>query len=76
MTSRDSILELKARMGRDIVGQEHILERILIGLLADGNLLVEGLPGWGAALVTLTMLLSLTVAVLKWQSFHKAPQQT
>ncbi len=42
---REAILDLKARMSRDIVGQEHILERLLIGLLANGNLLVEGLPG-------------------------------
>ena len=45
MTTRDTILDLQARMSRDIVGQEHILERIIIGLLANGNLLVEGLPG-------------------------------
>ena len=45
MTTRDAILDLKSRMSQDIVGQEHILERILIGLLANGNLLVEGLPG-------------------------------
>jgi MoxR-like ATPase len=32
-------------MSQDIVGQEHILERLIIGLLANGNLLVEGLPG-------------------------------
>ena len=32
-------------MSQDIVGQAHILERIIIGLLANGNLLVEGLPG-------------------------------
>jgi len=45
MTPRDGILDLKARMSQDIVGQEHILERLLIGLLANGNLLVEGLLG-------------------------------
>jgi MoxR-like ATPase len=45
MTPRDAILDLKALMSQDIVGQEHILERLLIGLLANGNLLVEGLPG-------------------------------
>ena len=28
-----------------IVGQDHLLERILIGLLARGHLLVEGVPG-------------------------------
>ena len=32
-------------MGRSIVGQEHMIERLLIGLIANGNLLVEGLPG-------------------------------
>ena len=45
MSARDTILELKARMGQSLIGQEHIIERILIGLLANGNLLVEGLPG-------------------------------
>jgi MoxR-like ATPase len=45
MATRSTILDLKARMGRSIIGQEHIIERILIGLLANGNLLVEGLPG-------------------------------
>ncbi|UCG85073.1 MAG: AAA family ATPase, partial [Gemmatimonadota bacterium] len=45
MSTRETILDLQSRMSRDIVGQEHILERIIIGLLANGNLLVEGLPG-------------------------------
>jgi len=45
MTARDAILDLKARMGRSIIGQEHIVERLILGLLCNGNLLVEGLPG-------------------------------
>src|SRR5262249_60159832 len=45
MTPRDAILDLKARIGRSIIGQEQIIERLLIGLLANGHLLVEGLPG-------------------------------
>ena len=44
-STHSTVLDLKARMGRDIIGQEHILERLTIGLLANGNLLVEGLPG-------------------------------
>lgn len=32
-------------MKRSIIGQELVIERLLIGLLANGNLLVEGLPG-------------------------------
>jgi len=45
MTALESILQLQALMGRSIVGQERVVERLLIGLLANGNLLVEGLPG-------------------------------
>ena len=41
----NSMLELKARMGESIVGQEQMIERLLLGLLTNGNLLVEGLPG-------------------------------
>jgi len=45
MTSRESILELQKRIGETVLGQEAMIERLLIGLLANGNLLVEGLPG-------------------------------
>lgn len=39
------ILELKSLIGQSIIGQEQVVERILIGLLAGGNILLEGLPG-------------------------------
>ncbi len=45
MSARDQVLALRTRMGESIIGQEHIIERLLIGLLSNGNLLVEGLPG-------------------------------
>jgi MoxR-like ATPase len=45
MNVREPILDLKQRMTRSIIGQEHIVERLLVGLLANGHLLVEGLPG-------------------------------
>jgi len=44
-STRDQILELKARMGRSILGQETVVERLLLTLLCNGNVLVEGLPG-------------------------------
>jgi len=43
--ARDQVLLLIERMGRSIVGQQRVVERLVIGLLANGNLLVEGLPG-------------------------------
>jgi len=45
MSARDQILVLQKRMGESIIGQQHIIERLILGLLANGNLLVEGLPG-------------------------------
>ncbi|BFM19973.1 AAA family ATPase [Gilvimarinus japonicus] len=45
MKGLDEINALKARMSASIIGQETVVERLLIGLLANGNLLIEGLPG-------------------------------
>src|SRR5580698_3555065 len=45
MTTLESILDLEKRIGQTVLGQEKMIERMLIGLLANGNLLVEGLPG-------------------------------
>ncbi|MGX1424296.1 MoxR-like ATPase [Bradyrhizobium elkanii] len=43
--ARDAVLDLKARIGKSVLGQEHLVESMLIGLLANGNLLIESLPG-------------------------------
>ncbi len=45
MTTLENIQDLQNRMNQSIIGQEKLVERILIGLLANGNLLLEGLPG-------------------------------
>ena len=36
---------LQENLSKSILGQEHLIERLLIALLADGHLLVEGAPG-------------------------------
>jgi MoxR-like ATPase len=43
--AQSQIKALRERMQQSIIGQEDVVERIIIGLLANGNLLVEGLPG-------------------------------
>ena len=45
MTARDDIQDLGKRIGQSIIGQETMVERLLLGLLANGHILVEGLPG-------------------------------
>jgi MoxR-like ATPase len=42
---RAAVLDLKARIGQSVLGQDHMIESMLIGLLANGNLLIESLPG-------------------------------
>ena len=37
--------ELRAALCAEIVGQDQLVERLLVALLADGHLLVEGAPG-------------------------------
>ncbi|QXD13840.1 AAA family ATPase [Rhodocaloribacter litoris] len=37
--------DLMAEIGRVVVGQRYMVERLLIGLLADGHVLLEGVPG-------------------------------
>jgi MoxR-like ATPase len=45
MTAKRQIDILRERMGEAIIGQRDVIDRLLIGLLANGNLLIEGLPG-------------------------------
>ncbi len=45
MKHREAILNLRHYLASQIHGQEHLLDRLLIALLADGHLLVEGAPG-------------------------------
>src|SRR5437879_2892266 len=45
MVARDSILNLQKLVGETVLGQAAMIERLTIGLLANGHLLVEGLPG-------------------------------
>lgn len=42
---RETLDTLRARLNRQIIGQERLVERLLIGLLSGGHLLLEGMPG-------------------------------
>ena len=43
--SLSQIKQLQERINATIIGQEKVVEKIIVALLADGNLLLEGLPG-------------------------------
>ena len=60
-------------MNKVIVGQKHLVENLLIGLLADGHILLEGMPGLAktlaintlAAMTILIKFLPISLAAVK-----------
>jgi MoxR-like ATPase len=44
-STQTQLLKLKNYINQEIIGQDVLVERMLIGLLADGHILVEGAPG-------------------------------
>ncbi len=47
--------DIKAATGKVIVGQDYMIERLLLGLLAKGHVLLEGLPGLAKTLSIKTL---------------------
>ncbi len=54
-----SIRALQAEIGKVIVGQSYLVERLLIALLADGHVLLEGVPGLAKTLSVKTLAQSI-----------------
>src|SRR5579859_4261798 len=58
---RQAVEELKSEIGRVVVGQEQMIELLLAGILADGHILIEGVPGVAKTLTA--KLLSKVISV-------------
>ena len=50
---------LTMELSKSIVGQKHMLERLLIGLLANGHILLEGVPGLAKTLAIKSLATSI-----------------
>ena len=56
---RSHLIEsLRTGMHQAIVGQSHLIDSLLIGLLSGGHILLEGLPGLAKTLAIKTLSLS------------------
>jgi MoxR-like ATPase len=57
LVARESafIDDLMAEIGKVIVGQTYMIERVLVGLLAGGHVLLEGVPGLAKTLTVRTI---------------------
>jgi MoxR-like ATPase len=62
---RDGLAPLYAEMEKVIVGQRMLLDRLLVGLLTGGHLLLEGVPGLAKTLAVRTLARCLRL------SFHR-----
>ena len=49
------VTNLMTGMDQVIVGQKHLVESLLIGLLSDGHILLEGVPGLAKTLAIKTL---------------------
>jgi MoxR-like ATPase len=58
---RQTVDNLKTEIGKVIVGQEQMIELLLAGILADGHILIEGVPGVAKTLTA--KLLSRVISV-------------
>lgn len=47
--------QILKEVGKVIVGQHYILERMLVGILADGHILIEGVPGLAKTMAVKTL---------------------
>ncbi|MFR9581524.1 MAG: AAA family ATPase, partial [Rikenellaceae bacterium] len=57
LIERESVFvdTLRCEMGKVIVGQSHLVDTLLIGLLSNGHILLEGVPGLAKTLAITTL---------------------
>jgi MoxR-like ATPase len=64
---RETLDKLKAEMGKVIVGQEQMIELLIAGILADGHILIEGVPGVAKTLTAKLLSRSIDVGFSRIQ---------
>jgi MoxR-like ATPase len=59
------VYRLREEIGKIVVGQRYVIDRLLIGLLANGHILLEGVPGLAKTLSVKTLAQAIEA------SFHR-----
>jgi len=69
MVERESawVDAVTAEVGRVVVGQKYMVDRILIGLLANGHCLIEGVPGLAKTLTVKTLSQTILASFMRIQ---------
>jgi len=63
----DTLSRVRAEIHRVIFGQDALIDRLLIGLLTDGHVLVEGVPGLAKSLAVTSLAESLDLESVRIQ---------
>jgi MoxR-like ATPase len=64
---RDGFNEIKRQLGRVIVGQDQVIEELLIALFSKGHCMLEGVPGLAKTLMISTLSKSLALTFSRIQ---------
>lgn len=52
---RGTITRLREEIGKNVVGQSYMIDRMIIGMLSNGHILLEGVPGLAKTLAVTTL---------------------
>lgn len=63
----DFVNTLMYEVGKVIVGQKYLIERLLIGILSNGHVLLEGVPGLAKTMSVMTLAKSLQASFQRIQ---------
>jgi MoxR-like ATPase len=63
----EQLQALRAAIGQAVVGQSAVIEQVLVGLIASGHILVEGVPGLGKTLLVRAMAQALSLPYARIQ---------
>ncbi len=63
----DSMAQIRAELGQVIIGQHRMVEELLIAILADGHVLIEGVPGVAKTLTSKLIAKTLSVGFARVQ---------
>ena len=55
----DKIKEIRTEVSKSVVGQSYMIERLIIGLLTGGHILLEGLPGLAKTLAVNSLAMTI-----------------
>ena len=63
----DTVLRCEAEIGKAIIGQKGIIRQMIIAILTDGNVLLEGVPGVGKTQMVKAIARSMNLAISRIQ---------